>query len=196
VQILKFFRTSPHISRVFTPPAPSDFASQDAVSSIDWTHWVPTLRATLLFIIQGDEVLLIRKKRGLGAGKMNGPGGKIEPGESSEACAIRETQEEIGVTPSAVTLCGVLRFHFADGLRLWCAVYRADAFTGVPIETEEAIPHWTPVAQMPYAEMWADDPLWFPYVVSRQKFTGNFTFDDEIMTSHDVTLTPGLTSAD
>ena len=27
------------------------------------------------------EVLLIRKKRGLGAGKINGPGGKIDPGE-------------------------------------------------------------------------------------------------------------------
>lgn len=39
--------------------------------------------ATLMFVIDEarGEVLLIRKKRGLGAGKINGPGGKIDPGK-------------------------------------------------------------------------------------------------------------------
>ena len=45
------------------------------VSDIDWDTWQPEEVATLMFIIQGDSVLLIRKKRGLGAGKINGPGG-------------------------------------------------------------------------------------------------------------------------
>ncbi len=52
----------------------------------DWNNWEPGLRATLMFIVDEarEEVLLIRKKRGLGAGKINGPGGKIDPGETSE----------------------------------------------------------------------------------------------------------------
>ncbi|HYF35152.1 MAG TPA: NUDIX domain-containing protein, partial [Prosthecobacter sp.] len=60
-------------------------------STPDWRAWQPAIRATLMFIIDEarDEVLLIRKKRGLGAGKINGPGGKIDPGESSIECAVR-----------------------------------------------------------------------------------------------------------
>ena len=45
------------------------------IEEIDWNAWEPQQRATLLFVIHGGEILLIRKKRGLGAGKINGPGG-------------------------------------------------------------------------------------------------------------------------
>ena len=48
------------------------------VNDIDWTTWQPQQRATLLFVIQGNQVLLIHKKRGLGAGNINGPGGRLE----------------------------------------------------------------------------------------------------------------------
>jgi 8-oxo-dGTP diphosphatase len=59
--------------------------------NIDWHTWQPGVRATLMFIIDEmkREVLLIRKKRGLGAGKINGPGGKMDPGETSVQCAVR-----------------------------------------------------------------------------------------------------------
>ena len=57
--------------------------------TIDWSTWQPQMLATLLFIFRDGEVLLIRKKRGLGAGKINGPGGKIDPGETPEQCAVR-----------------------------------------------------------------------------------------------------------
>lgn len=60
------------------------------LSDIDWITWVPQERATLLFVIRNGQVLCIRKKRGLGAGKINGPGGRIDPGESAEQAAIRE----------------------------------------------------------------------------------------------------------
>ena len=50
-------------------------------SPIDWSTWQGEMLATLMFIIQDGRILLIEKKRGLGAGKINGPGGKIEPGE-------------------------------------------------------------------------------------------------------------------
>ena len=90
-------------------------------------------------------MLLIRKKRGLGAGKINGPGGKIEPGETALASAIRETQEEIGVTPLGVEERGVLHFQFTDGYSLHCTVFVARDFEGEPIETAEALPMWFPV---------------------------------------------------
>ena len=71
-------------------------------SSHDWSTWTPKDTATLLFVLRGDEVLLIRKKRGLGAGKYNGPGGRLEPGETALACAVREVEEELCITPRDV----------------------------------------------------------------------------------------------
>ena len=65
--------------------------------TIDWSSWIPTVKATLLFIWKGDQLLLIRKKRGLGAGKINAPGGKIDPGETPLQAAERELLEELGV---------------------------------------------------------------------------------------------------
>ncbi|MEO1370466.1 MAG: NUDIX domain-containing protein, partial [Acidobacteriota bacterium] len=60
------------------------------VAEIDWRRWRPTDRATLVFVIDGGRILLIRKKRGLGAGKVNGPGGRLEAGETPVQCAVRE----------------------------------------------------------------------------------------------------------
>ncbi|MEM9057182.1 MAG: NUDIX domain-containing protein, partial [Pseudomonadota bacterium] len=60
---------------------------------IDWAAWTPKDIATLLFVVRGGEVLLIHKKRGLGAGKINGPGGRVEPGETVQECAVREVRE-------------------------------------------------------------------------------------------------------
>ena len=37
---------------------------------------------TLAFIRDGDQLLLGMKKRGFGAGKWNGFGGKVDPGET------------------------------------------------------------------------------------------------------------------
>jgi 8-oxo-dGTP diphosphatase len=155
---------------------------------IDWTTWVPNMPATLLFVFRGDEVLLIRKKRGLGAGKINGPGGKIDPGETPEQCAVREVEEELGVRAAEVSDAGLLRFQFVDGLALLCYVFRADAFAGTAVETDEAIPLWTRLDAIPFDQMWADDRLWFHHLIARQRFTGNFEFDGDTMLSCEILL--------
>ena len=54
-------------------------------SSINWNTWQPNMLSSLVFIVKDSEVLLIRKKTGLGAGKVNAPGGKIEADETAEA---------------------------------------------------------------------------------------------------------------
>ena len=83
---------------------------QTRFEDIDWTQWTPQERATLLFVRRAGQVLLIRKKRGLGAGKINGPGGRLDAGETPSQCAIREVQEELCVTPTDVQLRGELAF--------------------------------------------------------------------------------------
>ena len=161
-------------------PSPSSFPTLNT----DWSTWQPTLRATLLFIIRDGEILLIRKKRGLGAGKINGPGGKIDPGETARQCAVREVEEELLVTVSDPQEIGLLHFQFTDGLALLCHVFRATTFTGTPTETDEATPIWTALDAIPIEEMWEDDRYWIQHLIKAQRFEGFFEFDGEIMLSH------------
>ncbi|MDR1190668.1 MAG: 8-oxo-dGTP diphosphatase [Verrucomicrobiales bacterium] len=153
----------------------------------DWSTWVPKEHGALCFIVSGGQILLIHKKRGLGAGKVNGPGGRLEPGESPSAAAVRETQEEVGVTPTGVREAGVLRFHFCDGYALLCTVFRADGMTGGLIETDEALPFWSPLTLIPYDQMWEDDALWLPLLLAGQWFDGRFVFDGEKLLHHEIT---------
>lgn len=157
--------------------------------TIDWQTWEPGVRATLMFIIDEErgEVLLIRKKRGLGAGKINGPGGKMEPGETSLECAVRETQEELGVTALNPVHHGELAFQFVDGLRMHVDVFVATGHEGTPVETPEALPLWTRLNALPFDEMWADDVHWLSEtLLERRRFVGRFVFDGDRMLSHAI----------
>jgi 8-oxo-dGTP diphosphatase len=151
------------------------------VSEIDWKTWKPTEKATLLFVIRDGQILLIHKKTGLGAGKINGPGGRIDPGETALHGAIREVQEELCVTPSGVREAGELYFQFIDGYALHGSVFRAGGFAGNLCETREAAPLWTPLGSIPYERMWADDILWLPLMLAGKGFRGYFIFDGDTM---------------
>lgn len=157
---------------------------------VDWSQWEPSIRSVLVFIIKDGQILLIRKKRGLGAGKINGPGGKLDPGETTAQAAVREVQEEVGVTPLRLESKGELSFQFVDGLALHCEVFQADDFTGTLLETAEAIPRWFPLAEIPYHEMWADDSLWLPQMIAGKNFRGFFVFEQDTMLQQRVEFFP------
>ena len=71
---------------------------QEKSSGFQWpAQWTPDILATLMFVVQKGRILLIRKKRGIGAGKVNGPGGKFEPGETALQCVLREVREELHI---------------------------------------------------------------------------------------------------
>lgn len=159
----------------------------------DWSLWQPQIRATLMFIVDEklDRALLIRKKRGLGAGKINGPGGKMDPGETPAQCAIRETQEELGVTALDPVQHGELCFQFTDGLALHVEVFRATKWQGEPEETDEAVPLWTSLDQLPFEEMWEDDRYWLAeLLIEKKAFVGRFVFDDDRMLSREIEWLP------
>jgi 8-oxo-dGTP diphosphatase len=158
--------------------------------NVDWSTWHPTLRTVLVFIVNNGNILLIRKKRGLGAGKINGPGGKVEPNEIPWQAAIREVREEIGVTPVGLEAMGELSFQFADGLAMYCVVFRAANYRGLLQETEEATPVWVPLHKIPFEEMWADDAHWFPYLLQGERFRGFFTLDVDKLLSAKVEAIP------
>jgi len=162
------------------PPAPR------RVREVDWESWSPTDHATLLFVIQNGRILLIRKKRGLGAGKINGPGGRLEPGESAAEAALRELEEELCIRSEAPTWCGQHQFEFVDGYRLFVDVFRTSHYEGEPTETDEASPLWFDLDKIPFEEMWADDIHWFPHLLAERPFRGRYIFDGDQMLDFDL----------
>lgn len=169
--------------RLHAGPPPAGWTR---VAEIDWPAWQPGQRATLLFVVRGGRILLIHKKRGLGAGKINAPGGRIEPGETALAAAVRETREELLTTPLGVRRCGDLSFQFTHGLSIHVEVFRADDCTVPPRETDEAAPLWVPVTDIPFERMWQDDRYWMPLMLQGRPFAGRFLFDGDRMLDHEL----------
>lgn len=135
---------------------------------------------TLVFLREEDKVLLAMKKRGFGAGLYNGTGGKLRLGETLEESLVRETHEEVGITPTAfykvaehdfVQDCDTTPWH------LYVHAYIAEDWQGKPIESEEMAPEWFKLNDIPYARMWQDDPHWLPRVLNGEKLRTIFTFD-------------------
>jgi ADP-ribose pyrophosphatase YjhB (NUDIX family) len=137
-------------------------------------------QVTLLFLIKNNKILLAMKKRGFGEGKWNGYGGKPEKNEKITDTAVRETQEESGVTPKNIKQVATLDFYF-DKQTEWnqqAIVFITKEWEGDPVETEEMKPKWFDLNKIPFESMWLDDPFWLPLILEGKKIKAEFTFDD------------------
>lgn len=137
-------------------------------------------------------MLLIRKKRGHGAGKINGPGGKIDPDESPLQCALRETREEVGINVDDARLMARLRFVDSEDFDWLGFVFVAPMPDQTPIETDEASPLFAAINDLPLDEMWPDDAVWLPWVLRGRSLTGTFFFRSGELCSHAMALTADL----
>jgi 8-oxo-dGTP diphosphatase/2-hydroxy-dATP diphosphatase len=133
----------------------------------------------LCIIHQHPRVLLGMKKRGFGVNKWNGYGGKIQEGESIEEALHREVEEESGVKLKNPQKLGVIEFEFPhEDMMIENHIYKAKEFIGEPVETEEMRPAWFNTEEIPFTEMWADDPYWIHMFLEDKKFKGKFVFGE------------------
>lgn len=133
---------------------------------------------TLVIVKDKSQVLLGMKKRGFGAGRYNGFGGKVEESETILEAAMRELREEVGLTASALLPVGQLQFSFIDeSPDLLVHLFTVEEYEGVVAETDEMKPAWFLINEVPYDEMWPDDRYWLPQVLSGQVCQGRFVFD-------------------
>lgn len=156
--------------------------------------------ATLVFLVRGNpraEILLGLKKTGLGAGKWNGFGGKVEPNESVVGAAARELREECGIEVQARDLQAVARIEFYfPHKREWdqiVHVFVVHAWQGEPTESREMMPRWFAANALPYDTMWADDVHWLPLVLQGKHVEAKFTFkaDNETVDTAEVQILSG-----
>ncbi len=133
--------------------------------------------ATVVYPIRDDGYVLLAKKTiKIGAGCWNGYGGGREGDESLTKTAVRELQEESGLTAREEDLekIGLLRSynHKSDGQVVFGEVhfYTAKNCSGDVQETEEMItPTWFALAKLPLDELMPADKLWIPDALGGKK---------------------------
>ncbi len=149
---------------------------------------------TLCLLCRDGRVALAKKLRGWGAGKWNGYGGKVEPGETIEAATIRETaqESEVEISPLQLQKAAELEFHFVgDSLVRQMHVFICRHWKGESRETEEmGEPRWFTAEELLQVkdEMWPADPLWLPVVLNGRKVRGTFYYNAGGSTVEDYEL--------
>ena len=82
------------------------------------------------------------------------------------------------------THVGELFFHAEDQPRIHCYLFTASDYDGTPTETEEAVPQFYPLDEIPYDEMWEDNRYWLPLIISGHRVIGYSTFANQRLVDH------------
>ena len=111
---------------------------------------------TLCFLVEGEEVLLLRgaADKPLWAGRLNGVGGHIEPGEDPLTSVRREVQEETGLVVRDLSLRAIVHITASDaeqGVMLFVFVGQAPS-RAVRASGEGGL-GWYPINRLPWAEL-------------------------------------------
>lgn len=115
-------------------------------------HYITPIPAAGALILDAqDRLLVIRRAHEPGLGKLGLPGGVIEPDETSEQGAARETREEIGLNlpPEAFRYFVSLNNHYLFQGFVWPTidlffVARVESFDGLHVDPAEVM-EWMPV---------------------------------------------------
>lgn len=138
--------------------------------------------ATLCYIFKENKCLLLQRAKGIGAGKINAPGGKLKNNETIEDCAIREVFEETGLKVLELNYHGILNFFFGQRSEPdWIVhVFSTNSFEGKIKESDAGILKWWDIDKIPFERMWPDDKHWMPLLLKGKKFKCSFFYDKNI----------------
>jgi 8-oxo-dGTP diphosphatase len=161
-----------------------------ATSSLDEGETVheSLRRVCVAYLLRDHEgrrqVLLGRKKRGLGTGHFVGLGGKFEEGETEQDAIVREIEEESGVRVQGADLDrrGDLYYLFPhrDDWSQRSTVFVVTRWSGDPSPSDELDPVWFDLEALPLDEMWDDAKHWLPAVLVGGHVSHEFVFGPDL----------------
>jgi len=124
---------------------------------------LPMLLVAAAALVDADgRVLICQRPDGkVLAGLWEFPGGKVEAGESPEACLIRELQEELGIAVTEACLAPfVFASHAYETFHLLMPLYLVRRWTGTVTAHEHKALAWVKPARLSdYPMPPADAPL-------------------------------------
>lgn len=148
------------------------------------------IMATLCYLKRDGKTLMVhrtKKENDMHMGKWNGLGGKLEPGETPEECAIREIYEESGLTVTKPILKGILTFPgFANDEDWYAFVFLAPEFEGELIESPEGTLKWVDDEQLLDLNLWEGDRIFLPWLEGHRFFSAKFVYKDGQLNDHEV----------
>ena len=127
----------------------------------------------------------VKKENDYHRGKWNGLGGKFEPGESPEECAVREIKEESGLNVKSIKMKGFITFPIFDGIEDWHVfVFVIDDFDGELIDSNEGNLGWIPNEEFFNINLWEGDKYFIPWLFEDNFFSAKFIYEDGKYLSH------------
>jgi 8-oxo-dGTP diphosphatase len=145
--------------------------------------------ATLCYLRRGDQTLMvhrIKKANDMHQGKWNGLGGKLDPGEMPEECAVREIYEESGLRVRNPQLKGLITFPAFDDFEDWYVfVYLVTDFEGDLIDSPEGNLQWINNTELKDLTLWDGDPIFMSWLDRPGIFSAKFTYNQGRLVSHE-----------
>ena len=136
--------------------------------------------ATLCYIQKDGKTLMLyrnKKENDYHEGKWNGLGGKFEPGESPEECAVREIEEESGLIVKNIKMKGFITFPMFDGKEDWYVfAFVIDEFEGELIDSPEGQLEWIPNDKLKELNLWDGDQIFIPWLFQEEFFSAKFNY--------------------
>lgn len=146
--------------------------------------------ATIVYVRRAGQTLMmhrVKKPQDMHAGKWNGLGGKLEPGETPEECAIREVYEESGLRIVQPRLAGMILFpQFNQGVDWFTFIFVADQFSGELIDSREGVLAWIPDDRLLDLNLWPGDRIFLRWLDQDAFFSAKFVYDAGELTNHQV----------
>lgn len=152
--------------------------------------------AVLCYVENEGRVLMLhrnKRKNDYHLGKWNGLGGKFLPGESPEACLLREVREESGLSPESYSLRGFITFPLFDGAEDWYTfVYTAKVTQSEVADPEEGTLAWIPKDEVLSLKLWEGDRIFLDWVFNREGlFSAVFRYEAGVFKDYEVVFYPG-----
>lgn len=147
--------------------------------------------ATICYIDNGREFLLLhrnKKKDDVHFGKWIGVGGKVEAGETPQACAMREVYEETGLTVTESSLKGIITFpEFTTSCDWYTYVFKITGFEGELISCPEGDLEWVPYDQILSKPTWDGDRYFQQWLLENKPFfSACFRYKGDALQEHSV----------
>ncbi len=146
--------------------------------------------ATLCYVMREGKTLMLyrnKKENDYHEGKWNGLGGKFEPGETPEECALRELKEETGLDAINPRLKGMITFPMFDTKEDWYVfLFVIKEFSGELIDSPEGELAWIENERLTELNLWEGDKIFIPWLFQDKLFSAKFNYDNGKFTGYSV----------